>query len=270
VFEPVDEARRKPSDVTRRERGRRGRSVVDGVDGSARAPLSTSLLCLMLGGVLALGTLKLHYPFAIDQSVFATFARMMDAGAVLYVDVWDPKQPGIFYYYLAAGRTFSFTELGTNAFNLLWLLAGSLIGMKFVRRQLSVPVLSFVFPVLAVGGFYLLATPASLGQVEVISGPIIMLYLVLAHPPPNGVPSRIRLVCAGLAAAAVGWLKLVLLPVPAAMAVTAAIVLRRRGQPVESPIARYLGYQLAGVSLGLALLLLWAAANGSLEQLWFT
>jgi hypothetical protein len=256
--------------VDRRDLGRDGGSLDVGADAVPREPWSAWLLCLTLGGVVALGALKLHYPFAIDQSVFATFARMMDDGAVLYVDVWDPKQPGIFYYYLAAGRLFGFTEVGANAFNLLWLIAGSLVGMRFLRRHLSLPVLSYGFPVLAVGGFYLLGTPTSLGQVEVISGPIIMLYLVLAHPPATGGPSRLRLVGAGLAGAAVGWLKLFLLLVPAVMAVVAAIALQRGSRPVGPSAARYLGYQLAGVSIGLALLLLWAALNGSLEQLWFT
>jgi hypothetical protein len=227
-------------------------------------------LVLSIGVVLVLGSLKVHYPFTLDQSVFATFARMMDDGAVLYRDIWDPKQPGIFYYYLAAGRAFGSSEAGANVFHLLWLLGGGLLGAKFLERRLRRPPVAAVFPLLAVGFFYLLAGAGSLGQVEAVAGPLLVLYLVLAHPGTSGEPSAPRLVAAGLVAGSVGWLKLVLLPVPAAMAVAAAVTLvLRRNQPRVRPL-RYLAHQMLGAAVSLGSLVVWAAITGNLDLLWFT
>ena len=50
-----------------------------------------------LVGLLAL--LHLPYPFDHDQGLFMAGARAMADGARLYVDFWDMKQPGIYWYY---------------------------------------------------------------------------------------------------------------------------------------------------------------------------
>jgi hypothetical protein len=230
----------------------------------------TPWLALSIALVLALGSLTVHYPFTLDQSVFATFARMMQDGAVLYRDIWDPKQPGIFYYFQAAGRTFGYSEAGTNVFHLLWLTGGALVGAKFLERRLLRPPLSAAFPVLAVGYYYLLAGSGSLGQVEAVAGPLLVLYLVLAHPAMVGERSATRLFVAGFVAGTVGWFKLFLLAVPASMAVAAALTLMLRRKDGGARPFRYLGYQALGAAAGIGSLVVWAAVNGNLDLLWFT
>jgi hypothetical protein len=56
-----------------------------------------------LAMVVVLGGLKVYTPLDGDQALFLYTAQSIDAGGVLYVDVWDLKQPGIFWFYGAAG-----------------------------------------------------------------------------------------------------------------------------------------------------------------------
>ena len=65
-----------------------------------------------LVGVVVAGLTKLALPFCGNTALFMTGARMMDQGGVLYVDFWDFKQPGIYWFFLAGGRLFGLTQLG--------------------------------------------------------------------------------------------------------------------------------------------------------------
>lgn len=58
---------------------------------------------VVAGALAALACLPvLSWPFANDQSIFATIAREMTEGAVLYRDVWEHKPPGVFVSYALA------------------------------------------------------------------------------------------------------------------------------------------------------------------------
>ena len=50
--------------------------------------------------VVFTGALCLALPFWGDQALFTVYARQLAEGAVLYRDIFDVKQPGIFLFYL--------------------------------------------------------------------------------------------------------------------------------------------------------------------------
>src|ERR1044072_2235741 len=66
----------------------------------------------VLGLVAFVGLGALVQPFTWDQAVFALGAERLLAGGRLYVDYWDFKQPGIFWFFALAGRLFGVDEGG--------------------------------------------------------------------------------------------------------------------------------------------------------------
>jgi hypothetical protein len=80
--------------------------------------LARSLLVLAGVGWAAAGT-----PFRGDQALFAQYAERMHAGAVLYRDLWELTNPGVFWFYQLAGALFGFSEDGIHLFEWLWWVA---------------------------------------------------------------------------------------------------------------------------------------------------
>jgi hypothetical protein len=235
----------------------------------ARTAIGSARSAAALAAVCVLGLMKVRYPLGVDQAVFGTYARMMAEGSVLYDDIWDPKQPGVFYFYLLAGYLFGFSQEGSNVLLLLLLLFGGGIGAAHLRASPQAGKYAWMFPVLAVGYFYLLANIRILGQVEAIVGPLLLAYYLVAIPSPGRMSTR-RLFAAGIIAGAVGWFKLILLPIPAAIAVTAGVLSAREGGRGPKHTVRYLLPQLVGSLVPLGALLVWAFANGVAGELWFT
>jgi hypothetical protein len=84
------------------------------------SPSRRSLWILALS-VVAISALALRIPtiaepLGIDQGLFASAARGLSRGMVLYRDVWDQKPPAIFLTYLAA-----FSALGWKSSSIAWL-----------------------------------------------------------------------------------------------------------------------------------------------------
>ena len=59
--------------------------------------------------VVALALPVLTYPLGGDQGEFAIIGREILAGAVPYLDQWNPKPPAIFYVYGAAMAALGYT-----------------------------------------------------------------------------------------------------------------------------------------------------------------
>lgn len=88
------------------------------------------LAILLLAGFPATGT-----PFRGDQALFAISARDLANGAVLYRDVWDVTNPGIFGFYTLAGSLFGFSEDGIHLFEFLYWCAFVGTVCEFTRRS---------------------------------------------------------------------------------------------------------------------------------------
>jgi hypothetical protein len=182
---------------------------------------------LAIGGVTGLGLLNLAYPFHGDQSLFLFMAEQLDRGAVLYRDTWDVKQPGIFVFYLVAGRVFGFSEIGVHSFELIYWLAFSLTVVLAMRHRIRTPLALGLAPVMIVGAYYLGSRPSHLTQVEILVGFPLFLAAWLANSTSEK-RSALRPVLAGAAGGVVLLFKLMLLPIVAAVWLPALIGCQRR------------------------------------------
>jgi hypothetical protein len=89
--------------------------------------------------IAIIGSLKLFAPFDGDQALFLYMAEAIDEGEILYVDVWDMKQPGIFWFFWMAGKLFGFTTLGTKLLELAWMLALAAAMIVCLRHYFAHP-----------------------------------------------------------------------------------------------------------------------------------
>ena len=71
--------------------------------------------------MLSVGALHLWYPFSGDQALFALGADELRHGRHLYTDFWDNKQPGIYWFFLAARQLLGPGEFAVHAVELAWL-----------------------------------------------------------------------------------------------------------------------------------------------------
>jgi hypothetical protein len=172
---------------------------------------------VVIAAVALLGLGHLAYPFSGDQALFAIAARDLDHGAVLYRDVWDFKQPGIFAFYWAAGRLLGFDEMGIHALELAWMLALSLVLVVTLRRWTSSSFAAGLAPLLTVGNYYAISESWHLTQVEGLVG--LPMYLALWYASTEARPGR--LFVSGAMGGLVLLLKLMFLPILAAFWLTA-------------------------------------------------
>lgn len=182
---------------------------------------------LPLALIALLAASRIPYPLHGDQTLFMMGAETLQEGGVLYVDFWDAKQPGIFFFYWLAGRTFGFHAVGLHLFELLWHLALAAWMIRFLRPRLAHPVLASAAPVLAIGGYYAVAGNWELTQAEMLAA--LPLFACLAAASVNAAPGPTRLAwfASGVAAGAAALFKLLLAPIPAAIWLVLALGARR-------------------------------------------
>ncbi|MBX9602693.1 MAG: glycosyltransferase family 39 protein [Bryobacteraceae bacterium] len=93
--------------------------------------VAATVLCAV---VLLTGLPYLPFPLHGDQALFLQGAKQMAEGDRLYVDYWDLKPPGIFFWYSVAGSIFGYSETGLHAFDLLNTLAAAVLAFAAARR----------------------------------------------------------------------------------------------------------------------------------------
>ena len=235
------------------------------------------LVFVVLGAIACLGVLAAPLPFTGDQALFASGARQLGEGAVLYQDFWDVKQPGIYAFYLVGGTLFGYSEVALHLFELAYQLVFALVLILTLRNTFRRWWIAPLVALLVVGTYYATVEPVNLGQVESLVG--LPLYLTLwcslrALGGLEPVPTRIKhtrvrvrwLFASGLFGGAVLVLKLVLAPILVAFWVLAAWELARavpRGRRVESVFTTLFAVG-AGLLVPLALVGAYLAANGQL------
>lgn len=178
-----------------------------------RAPLGWADAAT-LGLVALAGLVNLPVPFDTDQGFFTTGARQLLAGDALYRDFWDLKQPGIFWFYLAAGRVAGFHEIGIHAVELGYMGALAAVLLVTLRGPAGSPRMARLAVLLTVGVYYAVVGANQLTQVEGLVGlPIFLcLWSALCSTDRAGGAAG-WLLLSGVAGGAALAFKLVLLPI---------------------------------------------------------
>lgn len=176
----------------------------------------TIIILVTLAGITSIAVWKLFETFAGDQAMFVVYAREINNGALLYRDIWDLKQPGIFLFYLAGGKLFGFTEFGIHLFELLYWLTFSAILFLTLRKYFRNIIFAYLAPLSTIGVYYAVCGSWHLTQVEGLVGFPLYLTLLAAVESvrTQSKVSRYTLLClSGLAGGIVLVFKLVLLPI---------------------------------------------------------
>lgn len=218
-------------------------------------------LALGFGLVAVLGCLHLPDPIGGDQALFLVAAREIARGAVLYRDFWDLKGPGIFAFYLTAGRLGGFGPGVLHAVEVLWNLALAAIVWAWLRVRLERAALAIAAPLLVVGASYAVADESTLTQVEFLAGlPLVACAAATlsAFEAPRGRRAIALATAGGIAAGIAVVFKVLFAAIAVAMLATVLIRYRRAGLAA---------IWLAGALLPVAFAALAADRDGTLAEL---
>lgn len=137
---------------------------------------------ITLSLITTVGLLKSLTVLGGDQSLFVVIAQLLDAGKILYKDLFDYKQPGVYLFYLAAGKLIGWGDIEIHLFELgYWLLFTviliySLKDYQFFRANYFHALL----PLFIVGVYYCNATFFHLTQLEaLINFPLFLIVWLL-------------------------------------------------------------------------------------------
>jgi hypothetical protein len=225
-----------------------------------RALIAASLLVVAL-----LGVVHLPHPFGGDQALFLYGAERLSEGEVLYLDFWDNKQPGLYTFFLAGGTLFGFTEGGIHLLELLTLLLLAGIAAWSFRDWVATPWLTALIPIATVGAYYCAADAWCMTQLEILIGlPLLVCLILVARPSA----SMWGWFFSGIAGGVAIWFKLILVPLPAAIWLTALFFdARDAGFQNRRLLRERLAPLLAGLSFALGAVVLVAIIQGNLAAL---
>ena len=215
--------------------------------------------------------LNLIFPFVSDQVVALFGAKKLAAGGVLYVDFWDNKMPGLFWFYLVAGELFGYSEIGVHKFECLWmtLFAVALIGV--VRGLLRAPWLAAVCPIAVIGTYYASVEAFALTQLEIIVAlPTFLCCWAIDRALANAARRHQWVFLSGLLAGVVVTFKLVFAPLFVAFWLLASWRLFRDEGGINRIFYQVWAPATLGVAavLGFVVLKFWF--DGGLRQLLWT
>lgn len=228
-----------------------------------RLVLTLSTIAAVLAALLVI-----PYPFMGDQSLFAVFARMMGDGSQLYRDIWDVKQPGIFWFYLLTGAWNGFSASWIHVSEaVLWV--GGAVAVSFAMRpHLDREWAAGLFPLFAPALYFGVANINELTQVEPLMTLLVVAVVLLMSPGPARRPHRS--IIAGVVAGVIGVFKLLLLIIPLTVVAVALVIWMRRGSSFRSALADVVAPFAIGMALPLAAVALWLLVTGTFELVWFT
>jgi hypothetical protein len=215
-----------------------------------------------IGAVLVAGLLSLPRALGGDQALFLYMAKSIHHGSVLYKDVWDAKQPGIYAFYFVAGNLFGFNEIGVHLAELVVMLTLALVLQRtlpdfgFSARAAALSPLVVVLP------YYVVATTWDLTQLEPLIGlPLYLGFWTSMRARRSDAHDARWQLAAGACAAVVTIFKLLYLPYGF---VFLAYSMRRDRWP------RTVGAWLLGFALAWSPVLVWVLAHGLVHEVWYT
>jgi hypothetical protein len=231
--------------------------------GSSRA-LTIVLLVVAAAGLLV-RCAAIAEPLGIDQSLWASAARGMARGQLLYRDVWEQRPPGIYFIYLAGFSLFGWTAAAVVWLDILAAAGTTVLLWSTVRR------LSGDLPGAAAAALYaLLTVPAWLfshgGFLErTISETFIILFVTAAAwfaVRYAGEPSALHAFGVGLASGAAVVMK------PNAGLYFPALIAWTFFYADRQKLARHIVPALAGAALLPCLTVGWLWRLDLLQEAW--
>jgi hypothetical protein len=181
------------------------------VSSPARAALAAAALTGL--ALLLVGPL----PETGDQALFRYGARVLADGGTLYLDFWDNKQPGVYWFRRAAAELFGDGERGVFALYVLWSAAtAGVLAAAFARLATGPPV--WLATALATGAAVAArAQAADAAQVESLVPLFEAGVFALMSRGPRARGRALRWLAAGVLAAGIAVFKLLLAPIAIGM-----------------------------------------------------
>ena len=183
-------------------------------DGDWRRLELVSLVLIALVGLLSVAD-----PLWANQATFALFSSEIADGEVLYRDVVDLKQPGIFLWFLGAQIPFGRNSVGIHIAELVTWLVFAWVLQRQARAWFSRRWIAATLPIPIVGTYYVAATYNDATQVEALINIPLLAAVMLVMPDDTGRLSKRRAFLAGFAIAVVAFIKLPYAAIPVAVAV---------------------------------------------------
>lgn len=177
------------------------------------------LAALTWSWVLAMTTPRATSGAVADYGFFTAVAERLRAGETLYVDVWDNKDPFVFFF-LAVAR-----NIGPNGFIGAWLLeigwvVVASVAAYFLARSVDVlPTLSALVA-FVLSPFVLLGMAYFMGSTHLPAVALLLAAIALIY--------RDHPLAAGIAIGVLLFFKLVMVPMAVVVVVVAFVVLHRR------------------------------------------
>ena len=185
--------------------------------------------------VALIAAIHVPFPFYNDQATFTLGALKLHQGAVMYVDFWDLKQPGIYFIYLFAGSIFGFSERGVHTFEALYWMAFAVVLLATLAHEFRHHWIVALAPLLTIGMYYAAAGAWHLTQVESLAG--FPLYVAVWGSVAATKAARNRwllLFIAGFAGAVVVLLKFLFIIIVFGIWIAVALTSRSRRTPAGS------------------------------------
>ena len=255
-----------------------GVPVANAIDG--KTLLGVAALSVVLLSPSGLGV------FGFDSAAFSYVAQVLQQGGVLYRDIWDNKQPGIYWFYQSVaqliGNDWRALFIASTLWNALTAILASIALMLALPGQRA----AAWIPLLVIAILATRANPEHLGQIEaLVSLPLMAigvcaLRLAQLFERANDLPNNrdrqwwfepaLLGLCAGLLTGVVISFKLLLAPLAVAV-FCAPIVVRIIGVewrhvPVLATVVSY----LVGAAAITAAIAVRFMLEGTFDLFWWT
>jgi hypothetical protein len=222
-----------------------------------------------LGVLAAICAVSLWFPSDADEAFFGLGAQRLNAGAVYYRDLWDIKQPGIYWFY-QLGDLLGLGDLGARLLEVALVMVCGLLVWRTTRSWDLHPLARIAGPGLVLGTYVLLSHRSGVGQIEGLSNLFVVAMVTACWPAPGGrggVPrSAWRWFLAGLAAGGLAAFKQIYLLLAVVLLLGALIDTR---VSVGGRVRRLLA-AIGGAAVPLLLTIGYLAWNDALRLAWLT
>ena len=192
---------------------------------------------------------KLEAPFRSDQSLFLLYARMLSQGFKLYLDIWDIKQPAIYWFYLASAEIFSYSERGVHIGELIWSAAFSVCLILTLRKYFTHWALVPLSPVVVVGNYFLYVGATEQTQIEWLVGFPLYLCAYFCTQATEGDHRRRGALLFGMFAALVSLFKMIFVVIIASFMLVAVYMYPEAGDRRFVDKKQFIFYSASGFAI---------------------